>query len=100
MICQSCSAGVLNSEARFCTKCGLALSAPKPAHLWLWIRSFGWLLGDVLTWPLRHRQERIRWLTEASGPETTIYAVPGLSDDAKGVYRYLADVTRRFGSSH
>jgi hypothetical protein len=60
------------SEARFCSKCGAALehTAPEPARFWLWVKSFGWLLRDALTWPLRHRQERIiRWLTEASGPD-------------------------------
>jgi hypothetical protein len=58
------------------------------------------LLGSALVWPIRKRQERIRWLTEASGPDSPINDVRGLGDEAKRVYTYLASVTLRYGSSH
>lgn len=58
------------------------------------------LVGRALSYPIRLRQERIRWLTEASGPTPPINEVHGLSDGAKRVYSYLASVTLRFGSSH
>jgi len=58
------------------------------------------LFGRVLAWPIRRRRERIRWLTEASGPDSPINDFPGLSDGAKRVYAYLASVTLRYGSSH
>jgi hypothetical protein len=58
------------------------------------------LIGRAIAYPIRLRQERIRWLTEASGPDSPINRVSGISDGAKRVYAYLADVTLRFGSSH
>ncbi|MFI5351353.1 MAG: BRCT domain-containing protein [Candidatus Binatales bacterium] len=58
------------------------------------------LLTRVLTWPIRKRRERTNWLNDASGPESPINSVPGLSDDAKRVYAYLASVILRFGQAH
>jgi hypothetical protein len=58
------------------------------------------LIGRALAYPVRLRQERIRWLTAASGPQSPINQVPGLSVGASRVYGYLASVTLRFGSSH
>lgn len=53
----------------------------------------------VLAWPFKRRRARIQWLTEASGPHSPIEDVPGLSEPAKKVYKYLASVTLRFGFS-
>jgi len=50
--------------------------------------------------PIKLRQERSRWLTEASGLNSPINDVHGLSDEANRVYAYLASVTLRLGSSH
>ena len=58
------------------------------------------LLGSALAYPVKLRLERSRWLSEASGPDSPINGVAGLSDGAKRVYAYLASVTLRFGSSH
>lgn len=58
------------------------------------------VIGRAIAYPIRSRQERARWLTEASGAQSPVNYVLGLSDGAKRVYRYLADVTLRFGSSH
>lgn len=58
------------------------------------------LLGRLLALPIRRHRERIRLLEEASGPDSPINQVQGLSDGSKRVYRYLASVILRFGSSH
>jgi predicted transcriptional regulator len=58
------------------------------------------LAGRALAYPIKLRQERSRWLTEASGLNSPINDVHGLSDEANRVYAYLASVTLRFGSSH
>ncbi len=105
MTCPRCAAESLNAAARFCTKCGAVLttpepSAPKRAGVAHWIAFPFVLLGRALSYPIRKRQERIQWLTEASGPDSPIKQVPGLSDGAKRVYAYLASVTLRYGSSH
>ncbi len=57
-------------------------------------------IARMLAYPIKLRKERIRWLKEASGPDSPINEIPSLSDNAKRVYAYLADVTLRFGSSH
>ena len=57
------------------------------------------LLGRAIAYPIRKRRER-SVVTEASGGASPINDVTGLSDGAKRVYVYLADVTLRFGSSH
>ena len=99
MICAQCAAETLNPKARFCSKCGTPLS-PRRATVARWFAAPFLLIGHVLACPIRHRQERIRWLTEASDPWSPINDVPRLSDNAKRVYAYLANVTLRFGSSH
>ena len=58
------------------------------------------LVVRALSYPIRLRQERIRWLKEASEPSSPINELHGLSESAKRVYSYLASVTLRFGSSH
>jgi len=58
------------------------------------------IVGRVLSYPIRARIERRRWLSEAAGADSPIDSVRGLSENAKRVYRYLADVTLRFGASH
>jgi helix-turn-helix protein len=73
-----CEAEPACASARFCTKCGAALKSV-----------------DAVA-----PNSRRRWLASASGPDSPIDHVAGLSDDARRVYRYLADVTLRFGSSH
>lgn len=103
MACSRCGAVPLDSQARFCTKCGATFEhAASPRRTWLWERfkSFSLARGRTLTWPLKKRGERIRWLSEASSPDSPINAVPGLSDAAKRVYSYLASVTLRYGASH
>jgi predicted transcriptional regulator len=100
--CPHCATEPLSAEAHFCRKCGAALTS-RPHKV---VRAFRLLVlpfalvGRVLWYPVRLRQERIRWLTEASGPASPINEVHGLSDGAKRVYSYLASVTLRFGSSH
>jgi hypothetical protein len=99
MICAQCTNETLNPEARFCSKCGAAF----PSHGAIvahWVAAPFLLIARVLAYPFNLRKEHIRWLKEASGPDSPINDVPRLSDDAKRVYAYLADVTRRFGSSH
>jgi predicted transcriptional regulator len=105
MVCPLCATELLSPEARFCTKCGAPL--PRRAAGLIKAASFGRaillplaLVGRALAWPIRKRQERIRWRTKASGPNSPINDVHGLSDEAKRVYAYLASVTLRFGSSH
>jgi Helix-turn-helix domain len=102
MTCPRCATGPLSAEAQFCRKCGAAL--PGRPHkvvraVWLLVLPLA-LVGRALSYPIRLRQERIRWLIEASGPASPINDIPGLSDGAKRVYAYLASVTLRFGSSH
>ena len=99
MICNQCASETLNPEARFCSKCGTPLPSRRAtvAH---WVAAPFLLIGRVLSYPIRLRKERIRWLTEASDPDSPINHVPRLTDNAKRVYAYLADVTLRFGASH
>jgi hypothetical protein len=99
MICAQCSNETLNREARFCSKCGGPFPARRAgvAH---WIAAPFVLIGRLLAYPIKLRGEHIRWLAEASGPDSAINHVPRLSENAKRVYVYLADVTLRFGSSH
>lgn len=105
MICPQCAAEPQTPNARFCTKCGGALAGltreRSNAAVVGRVVAFPFvLIGRALLYPLRRRRERIRWLTEASGPDSPINAVPNLSGDAKRVYTYLASVTLRYGSSH
>ncbi len=98
--CARCGAEPSSQEARFCPKCGGALATKRRVSL---IRLAAFpviLIGRILSYPVRRRRERIRWLTEASGSGSPIHAVPRLSDGAKRVYTYLAGVTLRFGSAH
>lgn len=99
MKCARCNADGYSTEAAWCTKCGSPLQA-SPAIGRRLIRAalvpFG-IIGQILTAPVRARQERLKWLAEAAGPDSPIHQVPGLSDTAKRVYVYLADVTYRFG---
>ena len=105
MACPRCDAAPLNPEARFCSKCGNPLPVRrtgigKAASLAHWLAAPFVLIGRVLAYPIKLRQERIRWLTKASGPDSPINDVPRLSDGAKRVYAYLASVTLHYGSSH
>jgi helix-turn-helix protein len=102
MSCPSCAAEPSSAETRFCTKCGAALKsiaavAPGGRRWVLGMLPFVFL-ARALAYPFK--QKRRRWLAEASGPDSPIDYVGGLSDDARRVYRYLADVTLRVGSSH
>lgn len=102
MGCSHCATEPLSAEAHYCRKCGAGL--PSRQHqvvraVRLLVLPLA-LVGRALAYPIRLRQERIRWLTEASGPTSPINEVHGLSDGAKRVYSYLASVTLRFGSSH
>jgi predicted DNA-binding transcriptional regulator len=101
--CARCGAEPLNPAARFCSKCGAALSNVTTHRVPGAIRFFALpfiLIGRAIANPVRWRQERIRWLTAASGPQSPINEVASLSVGAKQVYAYLASVTLRFGSSH
>jgi hypothetical protein len=105
MGCPHCATEQLSHEARFCARCGAAL--PRRAAGLLKAASLGRaillplaLVRRALAWPIRKRQERIRWLTDASGPNSPINDANGLSDEAKRVYACLASVTLRCGSSH
>jgi hypothetical protein len=102
MPCPSCGAEPLNQDARFCSKCGAGLPTRRSkAVIIVRLIAFPFVLFlRVLAWPIERRRERLRWLSEASGPDSPINRVPGLSDGAKRVYTYLASVTLRFGSSH
>lgn len=98
--CSHCGAQPSSEEARFCPKCGNALATKRQISV-VRLAAFPLILiGRALSYPIRRRRERIRWLTEASGRDSPINTVPRLSDGAKRVYRYLADLTLRFGSSH
>ena len=98
--CARCGSEPSSEEARFCSKCGDALPTKQTISV-VRLAIFPLIvIGRVLAYPMRRRRERIRWLTEASGTDSPVNHVPGLSDDAKSVYIYLADVTLRFGSSH
>jgi zinc ribbon protein/helix-turn-helix protein len=110
MACPKCAAEIFSDSARFCTKCGSSLFAapitepPKDAHTAgfarLLLRALVLpfiLVWRVASWWIEAREARIRWLAEAAGPESPIMHVHGLSDGAKRVYKYLADVTYRFG---
>jgi zinc-ribbon domain len=93
MGCPACGATIHNPEARFCTKCGTELAVretitSRRARLSHWIALPFLLLGRALYYPIQRHQERIRWLTEASGPSSPINAVPRLSEGAKQVYTY------------
>ncbi len=104
MICPSCAAKSSSSSARFCARCGATLStnaAPRGtsgAGRWLVLPFI--LIGRAIAYPIKLWQERQRRLSEACGPDSAINYVPGISHNARRVYRYLADVTLRFGSSH
>jgi hypothetical protein len=103
MDCPCCAAEQLNPEARFCTKCGASLVRARPRKFTGLVRFVALpliLVGRALAYPIRLRQERIRWLTDASSPSSPVNDVHGLSDEAKRVYTYLASVTLRYGSSH
>jgi hypothetical protein len=101
--CARCGAEPLNPAARFCSKCGATLSSTTTHRAPGVVRYFALpfiFIGRAIAYPSRRRQERIRWLTAASGPQSPINEVAGLSVGAKQVYAYLASVTLRFGSSH
>jgi hypothetical protein len=103
MVCPSCATEQLSPEARFCTKCGGPLPSAGPRKFLGVVRFLALpliLVARALAYPIRLRQERIRWLTEANGPNSPIDDVQTLSDEAKRVYAYLATVTLRYGSSH
>jgi hypothetical protein len=102
MICAQCANETLNPEAHFCSKCGTPLPSRRAtvAHWVHWVAAPFILIGRLLAYPIKLRKERIRWLTKASGPDSPVNDVPRLSDNAKRVYAYLADVTLRFGVSH
>lgn len=101
MRCAQCEVDGYSASARWCTKCGARFEDAGRAS-WRQIARVALfpfaLAGRILSAPVRFRRERRRWLLEASGPDSPIEQVPGLSDRAKKVYRYLADVTYRFGS--
>lgn len=102
MRCPHCATEPLSPEAQFCRKCAAAL-ASRPHKVVRAVRLLVLplaLVGRALSYPIRLRRERTRWLIEASGPASPINDIPGLSDGAKRVYAYLASVTLRFGSSH
>jgi hypothetical protein len=90
VFCSDCSTESLILEARFCRKCGAALptnDAPKGdnrAARWLALPFF--LIGRAISYPIKLRQERRRWLAEASGPDSPINYVLGLSDNTKWLY--------------
>lgn len=101
MTCPHCAAKPTSSSARFCTRCGATLKRRAGAPVLvgrLAVLPFV-LLGRAMAWPIRRRRERRRWLTEASGPDSPINSVAGLSPEAKRVYTYLASVTLRYGSA-
>ena len=103
MTCGRCGIKPSSPGARFCSKCGGELSSVRRHWSLTTVRVLVFplvLVGRALTYPMRRRRERIRWLTEASSADSPVNHVPGLSDGAKRVYVYLADVTLRFGSSH
>jgi hypothetical protein len=98
MVCPSCATEQLSPEARFCTKCGGPLPSAGPRKFLGVVRFLALpliLVSRPLAYPIRLRQERIRWLTETNGPNSPVDDVQGLSDEAKRVYAYLATVTLR-----
>jgi hypothetical protein len=103
--CAQCGPEPLSGEARFCSKCGKPVATLEPERptsisIGRFIGASFTVLGRALAYPVKKRQERIRWLTEASGPGSPIENVSGLSEGAKRVYAYLARMTLRFGSAH
>jgi hypothetical protein len=97
MACSRCTAPSLNPEARFCSRCSDPLPVyrtgiGKTATVAQWLAAPFVLIGRALAYPIKLKRERIRWLTEASGPDSPINDVPGLSDGARRVYAYLASV--------
>lgn len=110
MACPKCAAEIFSDSSRFCTKCGSSLLAalitepPKNAHTagfaGLLLRALVMpfiLVWRAASWWIEAREARIQWLVDAAGPDSPIMHVHGLSDGAKRVYTYLADVTYRFG---
>jgi len=101
--CARCAAKPSNPDARFCSKCGSTLTRPHWIATSIRLLALPLILvGRALTYPIKLRRERTRWLTEASrsSPDSPVNQVPGLSPGARRVYSYLASVTLRFGASH
>jgi hypothetical protein len=71
MTCVRCGAETLNRAARFCSKCGTPLPARR-ANIAHWVVAPFLLIGRLLAYPIKAQKERIRWLTEASGPDSPI----------------------------
>ena len=84
MRCPHCATEPLSPEAQFCRKCAAAL-ASRPHKVVRAVRLLVLplaLVGRALSYPIRLRRERTRWLIEASGPASPINDIPGLSDGA------------------
>jgi hypothetical protein len=97
MACPTCGAELFSEDAQFCTKCGHALYAREAGVsrvsrvLRLLALPFIVIVRAV-AYPIRKQRERIRSLQEATGPDSPINRVLGLSDGARRVYSYLADI--------
>jgi ribosomal protein L37E len=70
--CPRCGAEPLNPEARFCSKCGVTLPRRRSRTVAIArLIAFPFVLFlRVLAWPIERRRERLRWLSEASGPDS------------------------------
>jgi len=100
--CLHCAIEPLSAEAQFCRKCGATLTS-RPRKVAYAIRLLVLpiaFVGRAPWYPVRLRQERIRWLTEGEWARLSDQRHWQPQRRAKRVYSYLASVTLRFGSSH